>query len=162
MYTPWFRNYSPNVSYNPFLRSSYKPSSPYNPVRTRLNQAPSLYADDVAEEQRRALEERRARRAQWLPDEQDDESEEGDIDWAYERRKQEELSRRYAAQVKLEEEQRLETRQEALRRLENLHQQEELRRKIRQQEEVRQRAAEQYRQEQQKVCALYLRCRSHF
>ena len=164
MYSPWYRNYSPNVSYNPFLHSSYEPSSPYDPVPKRMNQ--SLYEDDAAEEQRRALAERRARRAQWLPDEQEDEFEYYDADWAYQQRKQAELARRRAAEMKLEEAQRQQAKQEALRRLERIRQQEELRqqeeirRKIRQQE-AQQRAAEQHRFEQLKVRAFRLKFRSH-
>ena len=63
------RHVQPHLAFE-FLQS-YKSPSPYDRVPTRLNR--SLY-----EVRYRALEERRARRAQWLPDEQDGEFEDYD------------------------------------------------------------------------------------
>lgn len=62
---PWYRGYPSNVSYNPYLHSSYQTPRAANP-----------YAFD--EDRARALAEQRGRRAQYLPDEVD---EEGDDYW---------------------------------------------------------------------------------
>lgn len=157
---PWYRNYPPNVSYNPYLHNSYQRSSPF--------ESPAHYDDD-AKERLRALAERRARRAQWLPDEvyDDNEDDYDDINWNYQRRKQQEaLQRRQAfeAQKRLEEQQRQEAlsrmeeqrRREELRRLEELRQ-EELHRKIREEEEARQRAEQQRRRSNEKLKVSFLK-----
>ncbi|KAH9476991.1 hypothetical protein JR316_0010907 [Psilocybe cubensis] len=56
---PWYRGYPSNISYNPYLHSSYQtPRAPY----------PYAFDEDRA----RAIADQRARRAQYLPDEVDD------------------------------------------------------------------------------------------
>ncbi|PPQ90288.1 hypothetical protein CVT25_013114 [Psilocybe cyanescens] len=66
---PWYRGYPSNVSYNPYLHSSYQsPRSDYQ------------YGYD--ENRARTLAEQRARKAQYLPDEVDNDD---DDDWGYNR-----------------------------------------------------------------------------
>ncbi|KDR78381.1 hypothetical protein GALMADRAFT_245541 [Galerina marginata CBS 339.88] len=127
-----YYNYPPNVSYNPYLHSSYQRPSPFDPIPTR---APVDH-DRVMQDRARALAEQRARRSQYLPDE-DDEDEDN---WEYNQlgprerayldakrrqdmlerqRQQEALERRRALEVQrekaLEQKQReLEARQRSL------------------------------------------------
>ncbi|KAF8901037.1 hypothetical protein CPB84DRAFT_1778304 [Gymnopilus junonius] len=118
---PWhsnYYNYPPNVTYNPYLHSSYQRPSPFEPVPARV---PPDY-DAEMQNRARAVAEQRARRAQYLPDDDDDDED----DWEYNQfgpreraylnaKKRQELLERQQRQRALQEQQRLEALEEKTR-----------------------------------------------
>lgn len=138
---PWYHNYPPNVSYNPYLHSSYHRSSPFEPVPA---QNPRGYPNDrAADERRRALAERRARRAQWLPDEVDEDE---DDDWSFGNYAQPQPSH-WEAKRRLQEEQARRQQEEALRRQEDQRRQHILLQQQKEEEQAKQRMWAEQRQQ---------------
>ncbi|KAF9054237.1 hypothetical protein BJ165DRAFT_1337765 [Panaeolus papilionaceus] len=97
---PYYRNHPPNVTYNPYLQSSYQSNNPFqrvpvydsaiprSPYYQRQPHPESQYYGGLSpqeallqQERARALAERQARRAQYLPDEED--SVGSDEEWEY-------------------------------------------------------------------------------
>ncbi|CAA7262093.1 unnamed protein product [Cyclocybe aegerita] len=139
---PWYTNNAPEASYNPF--SAYYRPSPYQ--RSPARNSWSQWADEQAEraEQERALNnmraraEQHARRAQWLPDEEDISDEDSEYSQLGPRQ------RAYLEAVRRQEAmERLRAEEEARR--ERLF--EEQRRQMEEEQEARQRLLEERRKQ---------------
>lgn len=132
-----------------YFGGGYEPYSSYIPSQ-RFYQPPAYsrpQRDAYAEARARALAEQRARRAQWLPDEEEDEDED---DYAYPQLGPRERMYLEARKRQQELERVQREREEQQRRIEEQRWQKQLEEKQREDEEKRQRLLEQQKALQQK------------
>ncbi|TFK37699.1 hypothetical protein BDQ12DRAFT_685125 [Crucibulum laeve] len=143
---PYYRSFPPNVSYNPYLHSSYTPSTfpQHSPEYSPYNR--SVAQEHAAHERARALAEQRARRHQYLPEEDEDSEDE----WAYNHlspREQAYVDARRKKDI-MERAWREREAEEARRALEEKKWQEALERRQKEDEAARQHLLEEWRQAQ--------------